>query len=90
MEGLLARDQPIFGTIVAMYCNDHAPPHFHVRYGQQKELIAIETLSLLEGSLNPRTLGLIIEWAAQHQQERLENWELARQQAPPNEIEPLE
>jgi hypothetical protein len=24
-----------FGIIVAMYYNDHAPPHFHVRYGGQ-------------------------------------------------------
>ena len=47
-----------FGIIVAMFYNDHAPPHFHVRYGEQKAIIAIETLRLLEGKLKPRTLGL--------------------------------
>ena len=70
--------------------NDHPPPHFHVRYGQQKALISIETLSVLEGSLKPRTLGLVIEWASQHQAELMRDWELARQNAPLEDIEPLE
>ena len=25
-----------FGMVIAMYYNDHAPPHFHVRYGRPK------------------------------------------------------
>lgn len=79
-----------FGIIVTMYYNDHPPPHFHVRYGQQKALIAIETLSILEGTLKPRTLGLVIEWASQHQSELMRDWELARQNAPLEDIEPLE
>lgn len=73
-----------------MYYNDHAPPHFHVRYGQQKALIAIETLSVLEGNLKPRTLGLVIEWASQHQVELINDWQLARQNAPLEFIQPLE
>ena len=79
-----------FGMIVTMYYNDHAPPHFHVRYSQQKAIITIETLTLLEGELKPRALGLAIEWAALHQSELLENWKLARQNAQLNKIEPLE
>ena len=27
------------GMIIAMYYDDHAPPHFHVRYGSQKATI---------------------------------------------------
>jgi hypothetical protein len=79
-----------FGMVITMYYNDHAPPHFHVRYGQQKALITIETLTLLEGKLQPRALGLVIEWAALYQSELMENWELARQKAELNNIEPLE
>jgi hypothetical protein len=33
-----------FGIIIAMYYNDHPPPHFHVRYGEQKAIIAIPSL----------------------------------------------
>ena len=79
-----------FGIIIAMYYNDHPPPHFHVRYGQQKAIIAIQSLSILEGNLSPRVLGLVIEWAASHQAKLLQNWELARQQEPLESIQPLE
>jgi Domain of unknown function (DUF4160) len=58
-----------FGIIVAMFYNDHAPPHFHVRYGRQRAIVDIATLSLLEGSLSPRVIGLVVEWAAQHRDE---------------------
>ena len=79
-----------FGTVVAMYYNDHPPPHFHVRHGSQRAVIEIESLSLSEGHLSPRVLGLVIEWASLHQDELLADWELARQQLPLNPVSPLE
>ncbi len=79
-----------FGIIVTMYYNDHPPPHFHVRYGQQKAIIDISSLAILEGNLSPRVLGLVTEWATLHQAELLENWDLARQAQPLEPIEPLE
>ena len=79
-----------FGIIVAMFYNDHAPPHFHVRYGDQKALIAIETLRLIEGKLKPRALGLVIEWASLHQSELMDDWQLARSMQPLKTIQPLE
>jgi hypothetical protein len=30
-----------FGILISMYFDDHAPPHFHARYGGEKALIAI-------------------------------------------------
>ncbi|MDY6990983.1 MAG: DUF4160 domain-containing protein [Cyanobacteriota bacterium] len=78
------------GIIITMYYNDHPPPHFHVRYNQQKAIIDIENLSILEGKLTPRVLGLVIEWAAIHQIELLENWQRAKEQSPLEKIEPLE
>jgi len=79
-----------FGIIIALYYNDHAPPHFHARYGDAKVEIAIETLSVLAGKLPPRAMGLVIEWASRHQAELLADWELARRQETLNRIEPLE
>ena len=79
-----------FGIIISMYYNDHPPPHFHVRYGTQKAIIDIETLSLLAGELSPRVRGMVIEWATLHQTELLKNWELARQNMPLEKIIPLE
>ncbi len=79
-----------FGIVIVMYYGDHPPPHFHVRYSGQKAIIAISTLSLLRGNLSPRVFGMVMEWASLHQAELLENWELARQQAPLKKIAPLE
>lgn len=79
-----------FGIIIAMYYNDHAPPHFHARYGGQKAVIDIETLALIEGNLSPRALGLVAEWAARYRDELRADWELARNRAPLVPIAPLE
>lgn len=78
-----------FGIIIFMYHNDHEPPHFHARYGSAEALIAIDSLSVLKGRLPPRVLGLVLEWAVQHESELRENWTLARQQVPLRSIEPL-
>ena len=79
-----------FGIVVQMYYADHDPPDFHVRYAGQKALIAIETIMLLRGSLAPRTLALVTEWAALHRAELLEDWALARAEAQLKPIAPLE
>ena len=73
-----------------MYYNDHPPPHFHVRYGSHKAEIAIQSLSVIEGSLPPRVLGLAVEWATLHRAELMDDWEAARAQAALKPIPPLE
>jgi hypothetical protein len=79
-----------FGIIIAMFYNDHPPPHFHVRYGSQRAVIGIADLAFQEGELSPRVLGLVVEWAALHRQELLDNWNRARSQSPLIRVEPLE
>jgi hypothetical protein len=79
-----------FGIVVQMYYADHDPPHFHVRYGGQKALIAIGTLAVLRGKLSPRAMSLVTEWAGLHQAELMEDWKLARQEAELKPIAPLE
>jgi hypothetical protein len=79
-----------FGIIVAMYYDDHAPPHFHVRYGKHRAIVEIDRVALLAGRLPPRALGLVMEWATLHQEELEENWRRAREQAPLKQIPPLE
>ena len=78
------------GIIIAMYYNDHSPLHFHARYGDAKAEIEIQSLTILAGKLPPRVLGLVIEWASQHQEELLMDWELARQHQQLKAIKPLE
>jgi hypothetical protein len=78
------------GIVITMYHNDHAPPHFHARYGRAEALIGIDPLATLESALPPRVLGLVLEWASRHRDELRANWELARREQPLREIAPLE
>lgn len=78
-----------YGIIIAMFYDDHNPPHFHARYGKDKMVIEIQTLKVLEGKIPPRALGLVIEWASQHREELLRDWELSKNNQPPEKITPL-
>lgn len=78
-----------YGIIIAMFYDEHNPPHFHARYGGQKAAIRIENFTLLEGMLPPRALGLVMEWAAIHKDELLRNWERALKKESLLKIEPL-
>ena len=78
-----------YGIIIAMFYDDHNPPHFHARYGNDGVAIEINSLKVLEGRIPPRALGLVMEWASQHQKELLSDWELARNNQPPEKIAPL-
>jgi hypothetical protein len=79
-----------FGIVIRMFYNDHAPPHFHAEYGEHEVLIEIETLNVYAGSLPPRALGLVREWAAAHRDELRKDWTLARSGRAPEPIAPLE
>lgn len=79
-----------FGIIITMFYNDHAPPHFHVRYGEQRALVAIDALAVVAGRLAPRVLGLVMEWAALHQTELRDNWARAQRREILIPIAPLE
>ena len=78
------------GIIIAMYYNDHNPPHFHARYGDFEAVIAIDTGEVVEGRLPPRVLGLVQEWREYHKTELTDDWDLARDRKALKKIEPLE
>lgn len=78
-----------YGIVIAMFDDEHNPPHFHVRYAEFRASIAIDPLGIERGKLTPRALGLVMEWAAAHQEELSANWALMRQGLPPNKIDPL-
>jgi hypothetical protein len=78
------------GIRIAMQYNDHAPPHFHVRYGEHRATYALSPLRPFEGRLPPRVVGLVMEWAALHERELMDDWHLARKGVPLQRIAPLE
>ena len=77
------------GIKIFMNWNDHQPPHFHAKYGSEEVLVSINELEVIEGSMQSKQLKMVIGWAAFHQSELLENWELARNKQELFVIEPL-
>ena len=62
-----------YGIAIQMFWQDHAPPHFHALYGEDEVLIDIRTLEVLQGRLPKRALVLVLEWAAEHRAELMED-----------------
>ncbi|MEP5764932.1 MAG: DUF4160 domain-containing protein [Halieaceae bacterium] len=58
-----------FGIVIAMYYNDHAPPHFHARYAGSEIRVNIENGDILSGQLSARAEQLVQEWLALHRDE---------------------
>ena len=79
-----------YGMIIKMYFDDHLPPHFHAEYGEHEALIHIHTLAVIAGKLPPKALGLIVEWASQHQEELQILWNRAKNMEALHKISPLE
>ena len=77
------------GIVIAMYFKEHAPPHFHAKYEDQRAAFSIHDLRLVEGGVPPRIVSLVLEWAFQHRHELLENWERAERREKLHKIEPL-
>ena len=72
-----------------MYYDDHNPPHFHADYNDRKIIVDIMAGRVLRGSFPSRQLKYVLAWADIHQDELMENWELARNDLPLKEIAPL-
>jgi hypothetical protein len=53
-------------------------------------LIDIRTLEGIRGSLPRRALALMLEWAALHREELMEDWNLCASKQTPRKIQPLE
>lgn len=78
-----------YGIVIQIYYGDHLPSHFHVLYSGQTAKMDIETLALIDGSLPPRALGLVVEWAALHKEELREAFKKAAALEQPPKIAPL-
>ncbi len=76
-----------FGIIIRMYFQDYNPPHFHAEYGEYKAEYDIQTLQIINGTMHRRAHALVLEWAFQHREELIKDWELA---ALPTNLKPID
>jgi hypothetical protein len=84
------RISSFYGITVAMYFNDHAPPHFHVAYAGWEASFRLSDLGIIEGEVPSRAARLVRQWARMHAGELLANWEKARAGLPLDTIPGLE
>ncbi len=78
-----------YGMVITINWREHNPPHFHVRYAEYTGVFGILHIEQTEGQIPRRARSMVLEWAALHQQELLENWLRAQEKQPLNPIEPL-
>ena len=80
-----------FGILIHMYIRgEHNPPHFHALYAEHEVQINIQTLEVIVGKLPRRAQAMVLEWAAEHRTELMEDWNLCQAKQLPNPINPLE
>ncbi|HMD95904.1 MAG TPA: DUF4160 domain-containing protein [Terriglobia bacterium] len=65
------------GIVIGIFYSEHGVPHFHAVYGEHEISVEIES-GTIHGQFPPRALRQVLEWAALHRQELIDNWQLAR------------
>ncbi len=71
-----------YGIAIAMFFNDHNPPHFHVRYGRARALVRIADGEIITGDLPPTARRMVRDWALARRAELEENWRRSRTHEP--------
>jgi len=77
-----------FGVAIQMFWRDHPPPHFHAVDGDHEAQIGLDG-TLLNGSLPPRILAMVREWAELNQDGLSKAWEACSSGHTPQRIRPL-
>lgn len=78
-----------FGIAITMYFDDHGPPHFHARHADGEAKVRIDTLEVIESTLDRRHVRFVLAWAELHRDELADNWQRARAGETLQEIDPL-
>ena len=64
----------IDGIRILMYLNDHAPPHFHVEFGDEMAVFDIASGRMVRGNLNRRSRRRVEQWTEQHRDQLMTAW----------------
>ena len=78
-----------YGIIIEMFYNEHIPPHFHARHGEDRAVIDIASGDVLEGELSRRDLRLVEAWLELNRESLMANWQLALEGREMFKIAPL-
>lgn len=62
---------------------------FTLKYAGSECMVDIINGCVMKGSLPARQLKLVLAWNELHQDELMQNWELAKESAALNQVDPL-
>jgi hypothetical protein len=60
---------------IQIFADDHNPPHFHAVTPDHDALVAIETLTVLRGSIPRRDLDTALDWVRDNRAAVRAEWE---------------
>jgi hypothetical protein len=85
----MPRVSEFYGIVIAMFWDDHPPPHFHAIYAGRKVKVSILDGRVIAGTMAPRELRRIERWRGLHVDELMGNWQKAQKRELLDRIEPL-
>ena len=67
-----------FGMRIAIYYDEHSPPHFHAYYQAFDASYSIENSKRIKGKMPKNLEKIVIKWSRKYQKELENNWNLAK------------
>jgi hypothetical protein len=74
------------GVKIQFYAREPPPPHFHAVFAEHRAQIAIDTLEVMNGSLPPARLSVVVSWAASRHEALVRAWEAMLAKRMPEKI----
>ena len=78
-----------YGIVIRMLAARPLEARCHAIYGNWELVVGIWPLHIIQGDAPRRVREMVLEWAAQHQQELLSAWSRCQTGQAPQAIEPL-
>jgi hypothetical protein len=78
-----------YGIVIRMLFTESFVAHFHAIYENCELVVGIAPLRIIQGDAPNRVRALVMEWAAQHQQELVQAWTRVSFAQEPLPIAPL-
>jgi hypothetical protein len=79
-----------YGIVIRMLRAQGFSARFHALYGNTELVVSIWPLRIIQGDAPGRVREMVLEWAAQHQQELLTSWHRCLSGQAPARIAPLQ
>ena len=75
-----------FGVRIAIFYDEHNPPHFHAWYQGFRAAYSIENSERLKGKMPENLNRIISKWARKYKKDLTNNWNLAKNKRPLKKI----